>query len=113
LSTYKGHPLERSLLHPVGTEQRWRFAADTELVWRSWGDDEHIVYYADSGDTHQLNAVAAEVIRALQQQPATAEQLAAHIASTFQIPSNEELTFHIGEILANLAGKGLVERAQE
>jgi PqqD family protein of HPr-rel-A system len=100
------------LLQAVGTEQRWRFAADTQLVWRSWGDDEHIVYHTDSGDTHQLNSVAAEVIRALQHQPATTQQLAAHIASTFQIPSDEELAFHIGEILANLAGKGLVERVQ-
>jgi PqqD family protein of HPr-rel-A system len=98
------------LLHPVDTEQRWRFADDMELVWRSWGNDEYIVYHTDSGDTHQFNSVAAEVIRALQQQPATTDQLAAHIASIFQIPSDEELTFHIGEILANLAGKGLVER---
>ncbi len=96
----------------MGTEQKWRFAAHKDLVWRSWGDDEHIVYHADSGDTHQLNAIAAEVIRALQQQPATTEQLAAHIASTFQLPSDEELAFQIDEILANLAGKGLVERVQ-
>jgi PqqD family protein of HPr-rel-A system len=96
----------------VDTEHRTRFAADKELVWRSWGNDEYIVYHTHSGDTHQFNSVAAEVIRALQQQPATTDQLAAHIASILQLPPGEELAFHIEEILANLAGKGLVERVQ-
>lgn len=93
----------------MSTRARWEVPADSELLWRSWGN-EHIVYHTPSGDTHELNPTAAATLQVLQQRSATAEQLAKHIAVNFGIPLDDKLVLNIQEVLTRLKILGVVER---
>ena len=95
----------------MDTGDKWRALTDSDLLWRSW-DDEYVVYHTGSGDTHALTPLAADVLRALQQDLATREELTRRIAASFDISCDAELAAHIEEILAHLKRADLVERVR-
>lgn len=47
---------------------RWQVSGPAGLAWVDW-DEEVAVYHRGSGDTHLLDPLAAELLRALEQQP--------------------------------------------
>ena len=87
----------------------WRVPLDAELHWRCWDPDEHIVYHAQSGDTHCLNPVAAEVLRYLQAHCATADELSGQLAGTVGETADNELLSRIEQLLQQLDELGLIE----
>jgi PqqD family protein of HPr-rel-A system len=93
-------------------EHRWRVPPGTEFRWRSW-EDEFLVYHGESGDTHLLNPVAASALRFLEHTAATAEDLAAHVASELGLAPGEALAGEMKTLLETFDELGLVEPADE
>lgn len=85
--------------------QSWKAA---DLLWKSL-DGEFIVFNRTSGNTHLLNPVAAQALKALEQGPANAAQLSQRIASQVDLKSDGELAQHVEALLANLDQLGLIE----
>lgn len=46
----------------------WQVSGPAGLAWVDWGE-EVAVYHRGSGDTHLLDPLAAELLRALEQRP--------------------------------------------
>lgn len=90
---------------------RWTAGRTHSLLWHSWDEDELLVYHSGSGDTHLLNAVAAEVLRQLERSPLEASELTPHVARALGHPPNSELRSYIDQLLDYLDSLGLVEPA--
>lgn len=89
-------------------DAEWRGVESHDLLWSTWGD-EFIVYRVASGDTHQLNPLAAEVLQTLQQAPVSVKRLTQRIAADLQVPCDDALRVYIEDILGNLKRSGLIE----
>jgi PqqD family protein of HPr-rel-A system len=87
----------------------WRVISSSALHFRSW-DDDFIVYNGLSGDTHLLGSTAAQILLKLQQAPSTAIALSESIVPLMQAEMDNELVFHIENILADLDTLALIER---
>ncbi len=94
---------------PEPKPSRWHVPPDAELHWRSWDEQEHLVYHAQSGDTHYLNPVAAEVLRYLQGSSATADELTRQLAGTIGVEADNALLDQIEQLLGQLDELGLIE----
>ncbi len=93
------------------TEQvRWRAISGFALHWHSWGK-EHVVYNTGSGDTHLFNDFAALILKSLQENPATSDELLQLCTTSFKHDEREELHSQINELLFELDRLGVVERA--
>jgi len=55
----------------------WKLMAGQSLCFRTWDEEEFLLYNNLSGDTHLIDADAIDVLLSLQQQPAGAEALLA------------------------------------
>lgn len=87
----------------------WQLALD-DLQWRGW-DDQWIVYHAASGDTHLLDLLGGEVLRALQQAPLNVAALVEQVAIRLEVPASEkeELREQVERLLQKLEELGLME----
>lgn len=88
-----------------GEEKVWRAA---DLRWRCW-DQQWVVYNIASGNTHLLTVIAAEILRVLEQKPATALYLSRKLAAAVSLKPDEAIIEHVRNLLANLDDMGLVE----
>lgn len=82
----------------------------TKLAWKSWGDDV-VVFNFSSGDTHLLNPVAAQALKILEQKPLNTHELSQQLASSDRLPTDEQLTAHVEDLLSKLDEMGLIEPA--
>jgi PqqD family protein of HPr-rel-A system len=87
---------------------RWRANQGGELIFRTWGD-EVAVYDAVSGDTHLIDATAAQILQALQRSPSDVYTLAGLLAAQLQCEPGDELNQDIGSVLSDMAALSLVE----
>lgn len=83
----------------------FRLVAPEQFHWRSW-DEWSVLYQAASGDTHLLNTAAVDLLRTLQQTPASAEQLAAQGTASIQATIDPE---QLTTLLTRLTELGLIE----
>lgn len=88
----------------------WSVPNGSDLHWRSW-DGQTVVYHGQSGDTHLLHHIAAEALKRLLHEPATAEALGAAINEALHLEAHPNLAAEINELLSRLNELGLVERA--
>jgi len=81
-----------------------------DLQWRGW-DDQWVVYHAASGDTHLVDLMGGEVLRALQQAPMDTATVVAQVAASLGVPAgqNEALREQVERLLQKLEELGLVE----
>jgi PqqD family protein of HPr-rel-A system len=93
-------------------DTRWRVQGTAGLCWRAW-DDEYVVYHPASGDTHLLNAFTAEVLRALEECPASTSELAQFCAPACDAEDEPALRQQISNLLARFHELGLIEPAHE
>ena len=102
---------------PVTEESQARLAqwksAPSPLVWRSWGEGEYVVYHPDSGDTHLLNDVSAEVLWQLERGPAGFQGLTGQVAGVMGIAVDAQFETSIAKLLVYLDSVGLVEVQRE
>jgi PqqD family protein of HPr-rel-A system len=89
----------------------WRVPAGRELRWRSW-DGEELVYHANSGDTHRLNAVGAAVLRAIDGPALGTPDLVDRVAAALAVDRNT-LIAPVAELLARFEDLGLIESVDE
>ncbi len=78
------------------------------LLWREW-DGEFVVFHPPSGDTHLLNAFAAEVLLSLAERPAGLPELMARLARDAGLEAGPEQEGQVAKLLARLQELGLVE----
>lgn len=80
----------------------------TKLAWKSW-DNDVVVFNFASGDTHLLNPVAAHALKILEQKPLNTNELSQQLASSDNLPTDEQLTAHVKDLLSKLDEMGLIE----
>lgn len=88
---------------------KWQAITDFDLLWHVW-DDEHIVYHTGSGDTHLLSADAARVLQSLQQESANITDLEIKLASSINLPQDNQLLSYLETIMTELNKLGVIER---
>ena len=86
----------------------WRITGGCRLHWRAWGE-ESIVYDAASGDTHLLDPLSAEVLKALERSSMATAQLAELLGARLESVPEGELSSHISALLPRLHDLGLIE----
>ena len=91
--------------------RRWGISREAPLLWRSWDDDEYVVYSSVSGDTHLINEVTAEVLRQLERSELAFSDLAHNVAKTLGAEPDEQIETHVARLLVYLDQIGLVESA--
>ena len=91
--------------------RRWGISREAPLLWRSWDDDEYVVYFSSSGDTHLINEVTAEVLRQLERSELAFPDLVHNVAETLGTKPDEPTENHIARLLVYLDQIGLVEPA--
>jgi PqqD family protein of HPr-rel-A system len=91
---------------------RWRVHGASGLCWRVWGE-EHVVFQPASGDTHLLNPFTAEVLRALEECPASAAELTRLFAPAVGPADGPTLGQQIQDLLARFYDLGLIEPTPE
>lgn len=95
--------------YPADTApMKWRVPSDAEFVWRTW-EGLHVVYFANSGDTHCLNDIGAEALRYLQRQSASADELCEHVARTLEKPPPDTFFSDMQQLLEQFDELGLIE----
>lgn len=77
------------------------------LLWEQFGD-EYVVYNRCSGETHFLNVTAAEVLRVLQEGPATLTAVVAQVCRVFDVEEEPALTQHISRVIQEFDYVGLI-----
>ena len=85
----------------------YRLTSPGALRWREW-NGEAVVFNPLSGNSHRVPAAAAEVLRYLEAQPASLDQLAAELSAL--VPEREaELRTWLAALVAQFEQAGLVE----
>jgi len=87
---------------------RWRKAGDAELSWRYW-DGEAVVYNDASGDTHHLDALAAEVLERLCTHAADVEEVSQAIANAYGLDPDDDLNAAVAGSVERFLKFGLIE----
>lgn len=88
---------------------RWTACRGSALLWRSWDNQQSIVYHVESGDTHLLNHVAAQALRLLQDAPSNVSELAERVTAALGGVADETFMQHLGRLLAEFDESGLIE----
>lgn len=88
----------------------WRLSVTSPLPLRVW-DGETVVFNPLSGDTHLLDILTGELLRALMTGPASVAALRQTAAEFLEVPDDEQLAQHVGQMLASLDELGLIEPA--
>ena len=89
----------------------WRLTTpDAPPSIRDWEGD-FVVYNPLSGDTHMLDIVSGETLKALSAGAIAEEDLRAHIANFLEVPNDATLLENLRRILAHLDELGLIEPA--
>jgi len=98
------HDVETSARH-----KRWLVSSKATLLWRSWDDNEHVVYSTASGDTHLINEVTAEVLRQLERSELDFSDLARNVANSLGSELDQQTETSVARLLVYLDQIGLVE----
>ena len=80
----------------------------SELLWREW-EGENVVFNLNSGNTHLLNSAAVDVLRLLEKETLSAEEISERLISMVGGSSDEEIVKNVETLLMNLDHLGLVE----
>lgn len=86
---------------------KWQATAPDELHIHAW-DNEVVVYDALSGNTHLLDAVAAQVLQSIAMAPADTAGIAQMLAELWRESPAEQAHAQVDAILAELAGISLI-----
>jgi len=76
--------------------------------WRRWGD-EWVIFDQASGDTHQLEPIAAVMVMCFETGPRDLPALTAEVAAELELPADGRLSNKLAEIVDQLIHLGLIE----
>lgn len=88
--------------------REWRLNPACRLHWRHW-DEDHILFNAASGQTHVVNELGADVLRLLEEKPASAGELLEGLAVHYGLAADAGLAAGVQRLLADLDQLGLIE----
>jgi PqqD family protein of HPr-rel-A system len=88
----------------------WRRTPGGALSWRRWGD-EAVVYDPNTGDTHLLDALAAEILGRLEAGATGADELAVALARDLDLAHRADITESVTQAFDRFAALGLIEPA--
>lgn len=86
----------------------WKISRPASVTWRRWEDD-WIIYHSVSGDTIQLDPIAAVTLMCLEAEPFDLAALTAQVAVELDLPVGETLSTKLAGVLDELARLGLIE----
>ena len=89
----------------------WVASPESALLWRSWDDEQWVIYHVASGDTHLLNQVAAQALRSLQEHPSNVSELTERVAAALDSVADEAFAKELERLLAEFDELGLIERS--
>lgn len=94
----------------AGSGQRWRVRPGPPLRWQSW-DDHSFVFDPVSGDTHFLDAAAAEALRCLEGGAVLGRsELARALLQRLELGSAEaNVDRYVGEFITRCERLGIIE----
>ena len=93
---------------PVTGTRPWRITRGCTLRWHCW-DDEHLVYNCGSGDTHLLDALAAEILRKIEEAPKSNEELEEWLSGRISPDTDPEISSYLVNLLGQLHALCLIE----
>ncbi len=96
------------IVTPATVLKRWR-AEDASgfRVW-NWGDTGGVAYNVVSGDTHRIDALGVELLRLIEEFPATTEALALSVSDGFIDAEEEWIRQTVESTLVAMQEVGLV-----
>ena len=86
----------------------WRLPAGADVAWRCW-DGDYVVFNPLSGNTHCLDIVTGEVLKAVMEGDGEASSIASRTAEFLDVEQDDKLSATVAEILERLEGAGLIE----
>jgi PqqD family protein of HPr-rel-A system len=95
---------------PPSPDTLWRLSGEGPPAVRCWEGD-YVVYNRRSGDTHVLDIVTGEVIRALMAGEARSGELCRRVSEFLEVPNDAEVSDLVDRILTALDELGLIEPA--
>ena len=87
---------------------RWRIVGPEQLVWRLL-DADWLVFNPNSGDTHLLNEVAAQALRAMEQGCLSLGELTGQVAQVLDVKVDQRFSESVTRLLSDFEELGLVE----
>ena len=90
-------------------ESRWRVTRPERLLWAQWESDTSI-FQGDTGETHLVSELPAEVLRELARSSMTQTELTGRLATLCNIDPSADWAEKIASILRDLADLELVEQ---
>lgn len=91
-----------------GTSTAWRATRPDRVIWAHWEVD-YSVFNGNTGETHLLSELPAEVLRQLSPGPMTEADLTANLALLCEVAETPDWARKIAGILADLADLELIE----
>ncbi len=99
------------MVSPDSPDVNWQLAEGCRLHWKAW-DQEFVVFDEGSGDTHLLDPLAAEVLKALEESPGEVPGLARRVVARLDLARDTDLHERVRELVERFVVAGLVERAR-
>ena len=90
--------------------ERWKAVSASELLWEAW-ENEFTVYHRQTGETHILNALPAEIVHLLDEIPMTTDELVVELAVRCEVEETSSWSDKVAVVLENLHALSLVEKA--
>ena len=92
-------------------ESMYWFCSDYNgLQWHCWSEDKYIVFNNKSGQTHQLNPLASDILSLLKHQPLDFSELCGRLAELYEnLELDAEVVAYLQETLNLLDDLGLIE----
>lgn len=85
----------------------WQALPEDVLTVEHWEPDS-IVYNCLSGETHQLNSVAVEVLKLLQAKPGCTETLSDQICAILDLENKAAMVAQIRRLITEFDNLGLI-----
>ena len=87
---------------------RWSLNPLAALHWRCW-DEEWVLFDAGSGQTHQMDPVAAATLMAIEAGPVSMLELLSEVALNLSVENAADLEEFVLPIVDQLIRLGLIE----
>jgi len=94
----------------VSLKGYWRSVNFSSLWVKEW-NEEFIIFQPDSVKTHFLNQMGMQILSALDQSPASADDICIFLAEQFRLPHDQDFSRQITKTLHHLHELGLIEKA--
>ena len=86
----------------------WHVISPDDLLWEAW-ETEYTLFDRNSGETHLINELPAQILRILTESPKTTFDLTEELSRLCEVENNEHWRQQTLTTLGNLESLGLIE----